>query len=301
MPGQPIVPRSTNSPAQTTRQLKAARRSIRESLRVVRDGVIERIQHDMRMMLGNRSDRYRYLLDQGQLDAINDYIAGLIAQEVMRGNQGDPIIVQQSVTAYEAATAAAVTNITTQSEQAFRNVEQTLMSEPYRRRIGYVRSRVFEEMQGFTDQTRTDLARVLSEGMARGESPTEIAGRIRDRVGAAMSRAEKIARTEINTGHRRAIWDQDEQANADGINTRLLHSSALIAGRTRETHARRHGRVYTRQEVEDWYSRDGNGINCLCTQTSVLVDANGRPLSSRLPKKMQKRGQSFRAEAYGHA
>ncbi len=242
--------------------------------------------------VGNRSDAYRYALDQTQLDSINDYIAELIELHVMRGDRGDSIILAQTVNAYQAATAAAVTNIMTQSVVQTRNVEQTLMSEPYRRRIAYLRARVFEEMRGFSDQTRTDLARALADGIASGLNPREIATQIRDRLGVAHSRALRIARTEINNGHRRAIWDEDQQTQEEGIKTRLMHVSALLAT-TRRSHASRHGKVYSRQEVEEWYSRDGNAINCRCTQVSVLTNDAGEPLSDNLPVKLRKQASEY--------
>lgn len=244
------------------------------------------------MRVGNRSDEYRYALDQTQLDSINDYIAELIELHVMRGDRGDPIVLAQTVSAYQAATAAAVTNIMTQSVVQTRDVEQTLMSDPYRKRIAYLRARVFEEMRGFTDQTRTDLARVLADGIASGLNPREIAKQVRDRVGVAYSRAERIAVTEINNAHRRAIWDEDQQTQEDGIKTGLLHISALLAS-TRRTHAARHGKVYSRQEVEEWYSKDANSIRCKCTQVSVLLDDDGKPLSDNLPSKLRKQGSDY--------
>jgi hypothetical protein len=39
----------------------------------------------------------------------------------------------------------------------------------------------------------------------------------------------------------------------------------------------RHAHLYTNEEVRDWYSKDGNSINCKCSQQSVLVDADGKP------------------------
>ncbi|PVP08902.1 phage head morphogenesis protein, partial [Salmonella enterica subsp. enterica serovar Agona] len=40
----------------------------------------------------------------------------------------------------------------------------------------------------------------------------------------------------------------------------------------------RHGKLYTTEEVREWYSINGNAINCKCTQVSVLVDEAGNPL-----------------------
>ena len=49
---------------------------------------------------------------------------------------------------------------------------------------------------------------------------------------------------------------------------------------TRRTHALRHGNLYTSEGVRDWYSINGNAINCKCSQVTVLVDSKDVPLNS---------------------
>lgn len=246
---------------------------------------------DYTIIVANDST-YRYRLDEFVLDSLNDYIAELIDQMVMRADSGRPIVSASVEQAYQAATAAEIASVAAQTREFRRTLEETLMSPAYRTRIGLVRARVFEEMKGFTDQTRTDLARTLADGMARGLNPRDIAGQISDRIGVADSRALRIARTEINNAHRRAIIDEDDQVNEEGIRTRLLWFSAL-SPTTRPSHASRHGRIYTKQEVDDFFSRDGNAINCQCSVRSILVDESGNPLSDILPDRLQLQGAKF--------
>lgn len=291
MARNPIVPRNDANPVQTGRQVRRARGQIRKALKNIRRELMERFEQVQRQEITTNA-RYEYLLDAHELDNINEYIAELIERYVMAAANGDPIVVGQVELAYERATGQAVTNLSVQSEAFRRTVEETLLSQAYRSRIALVRSRVFEEMKGFTDQTRTDLARTLADGMAQGLGPRGVARNIRDRIGVAQSRAERIARTEINNAHRRASWDEDQQANQEGIETRLLWFSALSSS-TRPDHASRHGRTYTQQEVKDFYARDGNAINCKCSTTSVLVDENGNPTSAKLRKRLREKGQEF--------
>lgn len=244
---------------------------------------------------------YRFEIDPYLLQQIPDVIQDMLDREILNSQRPDaPVILQQVTTAYQAATAAAATNIITQSQSVRRNAEQTLMSDPYQRRIQYLSARMFEEMEGFNAQTRTELSRVLSDSIARGDGMREITRRIVERIGVAESRGERIARTEINNAHRRAVWDQDQDANDEGINTRLMWLSAL-SPTTRYWHASRHGHIYHRDQVEEFYSQGGNAINCKCTTVSVLVDANGNPLSSRLPDKLAKRRKQFVEENYSDA
>ena len=103
-----------------------------------------------------------------------------------------------------------------------------------------------------------------------GENPRETAKRLRGRFVVSKSRAERIARTEITGALRRGRWDEARDAQDKfGIETRLIHYSALIPGRTRDSHAERHGRIVTIEEQAEWYEQDGNGINCFMPGTRV--------------------------------
>ena len=112
--------------------------------------------------------------------------------------------------------------------------------------------------------------------MTGGENPNRIAARINknlfgdDKKKGNIAWAKRIARTEITNAHRKAIWDEDRKANEiEGIRTKMMQISALIPGRTRHSHALRHGGVYSRKEVDDWYKENGNAINCFLPETKV--------------------------------
>ncbi|WP_185856095.1 phage minor head protein [Vreelandella populi] len=297
---QPIAPRNGQAPTQTSRQLQKAHRQIYEVMPEVRRRVIQRFEQVQHYTTtGNRDDAqrtYHYLIDEALLASISDYIMQMIDDLVLRGDNGGPIIVGAAQQAYQTGVAYQIANFQAQSDVFRRTLEETLLSAPYRTRIGLVRARVFEEMQGFTAETRKELQRILADGMARGLSPRDIVGQIEARTGVDERRAERIARTEINNAHRRALLDQDEQANDEGIRTRLLWFSAL-SSTTRRWHGSRHGHTFTRQEVSDFYSRDANGINCLCSVRSILVDENGNPLSEVLPDRLRLQGAKFFKEA----
>ncbi|WP_313124864.1 phage minor head protein, partial [Pseudescherichia sp.] len=152
-----------------------------------------------------------------------------------------------------------------------------------------VRTRVFEEMKNLSARTKSDMARILTDGIGRGQNPRDIAKRLTEQTGMEIGRAKRIARTEITTALRRARWDESDEAEAQyGIMTRQMHLSAL-SPTTRRKHALRHGHLYTTEEVRDWYSVDGNAINCKCTQVAVLVDADGRPLNPNVIDMAKKR------------
>lgn len=165
-----------------------------------------------------------------------------------------------------------------------------------RHRMGLVQARQFELMKGVTGRIKADLARVLTEGIANGKNPKDIAKRIHEETGLGAKRSMVIARTEIPTALRRARWDEHEAAKENyGLRTMLMHFSAL-SPTTRTHHAARHGKLYTTEEVQDWYSVDANSINCKCTQVSVMVDEKGQPLNDRVAKRAGELRKRFEEE-----
>ena len=176
---------------------------------------------------------------------------------------------QGAQAAYQEGTALAAFNLSGLTDDYARTVTQVLASEPYIRRSALAGARVMEEMKGFTAETSTDLARVLMIGIQDGRNPLDLARDLRDRFSISKARAERIARTEINAALRRGRLDeaQDTQERL-GITTGMLWASALSSS-TRRSHAARHGKVYTLDEVKQFYSRDGNAINCFVPGTMV--------------------------------
>lgn len=73
-------------------------------------------------------------------------------------------------------------------------------------------TRNFRALEGMTDATAAQLSRELSDGLAGGENPLEIARRIDDRIEkVGKKRATTIARTEVMNSHVRAATTRYEQ------------------------------------------------------------------------------------------
>jgi hypothetical protein len=93
-----------------------------------------------------------------------------------------------------------------------------------------------------------------------------------------MSRAKNIAQTEQVGALRQAQWNEtDWAADRLGLNTGLLWLSALKPT-TRTWHASRHGKVYTTEQVRDFYAENGNRTMLLqldCSQIPCLLTDDG--------------------------
>lgn len=283
MARQPVIPKSVSDPtglnSLNRRALKEMKRKFSEIKALYLDFLgripfeaiavntiyqFNLLPSEFQAMLNNANQDIEQILTQGGKDnlwLLNGYVA----------------------VAYNNGLEKARVNIGAQSVEysAYRpSLDTIIMSQPYRTRMEYLALREFEEMVGLSDIVKKDLAQTLTYGMASGQNPKEIAKQITKRTGVHLSRANTIARTEINMAFKRARMDEAQDSmQRFGFNIRMLHLSAMTRT-TRRTHAMRNGEINTIEEVNEWNSRDGNAINCLCSITEVLVDDDGKPLTT---------------------
>lgn len=313
----PILPRDLSNPTGTGRLIKKAdgqisrrRDAIYRRVKALLDSlsftkldaygnVINNALPPDHWLYANAEITYQYELSASILDQISAEIERILNEEWMQSPTTRPPenwwLYASVDGAYEQGTALAVANLSAIAPTQYtRDLAQVVSSPEYRSRVAYLRARNFELMRGVVEETRAQLSDALSRGMENGDNPLEIARALKKRTGVSAFRARRIARTEINMAHRRARWDENDDAEKRlGIITRELWLSAL-SPTTRRTHAARHGKVYTRAEVKDFYSRDANGINCRCGQTSVVVDEDGKPIDGgKTEARLQKRSEKF--------
>lgn len=204
--------------------------------------------------------------------------------------------------AYLKGTTQEFANIAAQSvayKASVESVATIVRSQAYQTRIALIAAREYEEMKGLSAAVKTSMGRILTDGVARGYHPRKVAKALVAQVGIEESRANRIARTEITTALRRARWDEhDDAQDKYGIRSMLMHYSAL-SPTTRIKHAERHAQLYTSDEVRDWYSVDGNAINCKCTQISVLVDEKNKPLVPSIVERAKATEQKMKANGRG--
>lgn len=252
----------------------------------------------------NRDTFYYYELDRGQLDNLDATIAEIINRIMMqRKDQYQVWMEEYAAQAYQQGTGYAWASLGVQSEiysRAYSDLAYVLMTPEYRNRIGIVTSRTFNDMRGFTDELTKTARQILGDTIANGESPRTAAQKLKgylvDTEGTqkkAVSRAATIARTELGVAYRSAVLDESMRTSeALGLVTKMMWVSALMAT-TRWSHAERHGKLYTRAEVAEFYSKSGESINCRCSQVPVIVDEKGEAFSKAIFSKMEKQRQRW--------
>lgn len=294
----PLLPRNINDP---TGQDSRERRAIADFTRRIKAigqharGVLA--DHKPSVMTLNALDvevkKYQFNIDENEYDFIGDELDNLIDRLILEG--GDSARLWLTVgyvqPAFQQGAAMAYSNLSIQSK-AYKlsrpNLESVLMSPAYRRRLGYVKSREFEEMKGLTADLKRAYRTSLLDGMAQGLNPLTIAENIAATTDTSIVRATRIARTEVTLALKRSRVDEGEDAAANlGLNIRMMQLSAL-SPTTRLSHAQRHAKLYTFEQVRVWLATSPNSINCKCTFVEVLVKADGTPLTPQIIERAKK-------------
>ncbi|WP_318836729.1 MULTISPECIES: phage minor head protein [unclassified Providencia] len=246
--------------------------------------------------------KYQFDLDPNYLSIILRDGELMVDEVLLQGGEFNNFFFNEYVsTAYERGTAQEYANLAQQST-AYAATQQSvatiLLSEPYQLRMALVRARVFEEMKGLSAQVKADMARILTDGIARGLNPREVARNLNEQSGIEIRRANRVARTEITTALRRARMDEaDEASEVLNLETRQVHISAL-SPTTRPNHASRHGKIFTTDEQRDWWARDGNSINCKCSTVTILTNKEGRPYNDTLLNKLKEEKGAMKERGY---
>lgn len=246
--------------------------------------------------------KYQFDLDPNYLSIILRDGELMVDEVLLQGGEFNNFFFNEYVsTAYERGTAQEYANLAQQST-AYAATQQSvatiLLSEPYQLRMALVRARVFEGMKGLSAQVKADMARILTDGIARGLNPREVARNLNEQSGIEIRRANRVARTEITTALRRARMDEaDEASEVLNLETRQVHISAL-SPTTRPNHASRHGKIFTTDEQRDWWARDGNSINCKCSTVTILTDKEGRPYNDTLLNKLKEEKEAMKERGY---
>ena len=286
-----MVPRSNKNPAGGSRQIQEAVKSFSKSLRGFEEKVfrlLDELPSEERLPIRVNAKKYFYLIDPDQLALT---IRELFEQQMWNTSRA---YTDQAYAAYQAGAATAERSVRTILDDT-KDLTKDLSGVPFLQRAAYVKARVFEEMKGFVGETAGRLGSVLLEGLADGDSIATIKTRLRDEFSISTSRAETIARTEVIGALRRGRIEQAEAtAQQFGVEIGLMWFSAL-SPTTRQSHAERHGKVYSPDEVRDFYSEDGNGINCKCAQVEVVMK-DGKPLQEKLISRETQRRQTFLKE-----
>ncbi len=232
--------------------------------------------------------KFIYDMTPQELAELLEAVQGILDQFLLEGGEQNQWAMDYVVAEAQRGTLEAFNNLSQQSQvYASQTTLQQLLSSPgYQNQIASARLTTFSDWKAISDAARADLTGIITDAVARGVNPRETASVISKRLDVSMSRAKNIAQTEQVGALRQAQWNEtDWAADRLGLNTGLLWLSALKPT-TREWHRARHGKVFTTEEVRDFYAEKGNRYNCYCAQVPALLDDNGKLFNEGLSDKL---------------
>lgn len=312
-----ILPRSKQYPTGQNPRIKAfyneLRRRLRRSYKAAAEYAnnlkpqisqvnVDLVEHGDSFKVVNRTV-YEYQLDPLMMSQINSYIEALL-NEIIYGNAQGEWSAGWWANAYASgAYQQAAEQVVTQTQllAADAGVTQELLSLQYlraeavvvehgfQRRLGSVYARLFEDMKGFTDVDKRNMAGIITRGMAAGQSPRVIAREMEKKGLEQDWRCLRIASTEVNNAFRQGSFDETDAINQEvfgdsDYEMRIMHLSALLPT-TRPDHAARHGTICTPAQQKEWFATKatGSSVNCHCSQVDILVNRKtGKPMNTKL-------------------
>ena len=316
--GTPIIPRSKVDPTQSAKpvsrmfqDIEGRYLDIKRRLKALFDQRLtgqqrEANAHQSWMMCNNEGSnpslyqvnagKFIYDMTAAELADLLQVVQSILDDELLDGGNQNLWAMDYVIAEYDRGTLNAFTNLSVQSQvYASQTTLQQLLNSPgYLNQIAASRLTTFSDWKVISDTARGDLTNIITDAVARGVNPRETASVISKRLDASMSKAKTIAQTEQVGALRQAQWNETGWA-ADrlGLKTGLLWLSALKPT-TRPWHHSRHGKIYTTDEVKDFYSENGNKFNCYCSQIPALLDENGDLYNEGLSEKMAKEREAWK-------
>ncbi|MEG9685829.1 phage minor head protein [Klebsiella michiganensis] len=308
--GTPIIPRSKVDPTQSAgpvsrmfQDIEGRYLDIKRRLKVLFDQRLTGRQRESNgeqswLMCNNEgaepslyqvnAGTYIYDMTAAQLADLLQIVQTILDDALLDGGSQNLWALDYVAAEYERGTQQAYTNLSVQSQvySSQTTLSQLLSSPGYLNQIAAARLTTFSDWKVISDTARGDLTNIITDAVARGVNPRETASVISKRLDVSMPKAKTIAQTEQVGALRQAQWNEaDWAADRLGLKTGLLWLSALKPT-TRSWHASRHGKVYTTEQVRDFYSEMKNRANCYCSQIPVLLTDDGQIYNEGLADKL---------------
>lgn len=171
---------------------------------------------------------------------------------------------------------------------AARSLEAVVYSDAYKSRVAVAQIKSYDSWKALGEGARSNLSQIIGRAVVDGINPKAVRKSISESLDVSKSRAMLYAQTDITETLREARWAEADYATEEyGLNIGLLWTSALLPT-TRANHASRNGKVYTSDQVRDFYASGGEKYRCHCGQTECLIDKEGKPILSDALKRSMK-------------
>lgn len=183
---------------------------------------------------------YEFRTDAGKVQAFNDWFDQQVKVDILAPSPGTPLDQPWSTKYVESAYRRGQLNAYLASKQAglaeelgigAQSQEQFLRSafgQPETlSKVQLLGTRAFEGMKGLNATMKTELNRILAQGIADGRGPNDLAKEMTGRIGSlTRSRARTIARTEVIHAHAEGQLDAYEDLGVKELGVKAEWSTA---------------------------------------------------------------------------
>jgi SPP1 gp7 family putative phage head morphogenesis protein len=221
----------------------------------VREGVVEHdALHLQAEALVDAPRDFQFDTEAGKADAFENWLQRQLDAEILLTSGRENQFIS---TAYERGVSNARSELNALNLAESADVASTALQLPvHREQLQNLYARNLRALQGMTDAAANDMRRVLTEGLAGGQGPREVARDLADRVDAVgKTRANVIGRTEILHSHNRGRATEWQRAGVKKV-TILLAGDACA-----ECQALKAGAPYSVEEAPGLLPRHPN---CRC-------------------------------------
>lgn len=292
----PIVPRSRTNPTGSDRLLSRADKEIKA--RYKRIGARVLAWFDSVQYIALNADGV-YAFPASRMDELRQVLAEITYSELVDGQPLTFFFAEYDRDAAQLGLAQSSANLAAISTTyaASRPLVAAMSSAPYQNRVAMAMQRSYTHFTGLSDAMQADLAQTIAQAIANGDNPRVAKTAIMDRLGVSESRARLYAQSDITMTLREATMGEgDDAAEALGIEIKYLWVSALLPT-TRKNHASRHGRLYTSDEIKEFYSKNGERFNCHCSCVATLIEDGVPQLTQKLKATMVAEKQQWEKTA----
>lgn len=170
---------------------------------------------------------YQFQTDSGKLREFNKWLDSRINQRLLEAYENnEPWILSFVKEAYQKGYARAYDQVNriaavrkSQSDLGAKNsfLKRGFEAPASSDKLRTLATRSFEGMKNLTQAMKSDLNRILLDGMANKVSASEMAKEIRESLDISQARAERIVRTEITHIHAEGQLDSFQQLNVGDV------------------------------------------------------------------------------------
>lgn len=220
----------STDPTSTTEIRRNFLKAVKQRFRAIR-GAIRRLagydedrfhlKQDSR--LADADDIERFPTDQGKVRAFRKWLRERLNEDVLEAIPREKVRNGEhwSATYIRAAYKRGWENARQRLQNAGLNTEE--VDEIFnlgvtQGQLQELYTRTYENLQSVTEDTAPAVADVLSEGLAEGINPREMANRLTNKIGTIQrTRAEVLARTEVINSYADATLDRYDRADVGGV------------------------------------------------------------------------------------